>query len=526
MQSRVLPETERRLKLGHITTWARHEFHQGPTTEVTTDNWKKLVEWAQSEYRKLLEESDIEEQQMCLPGPIYIAALSLRDHLSELNMEEITWCSEVLMKKVFDGLNDESGMAIRQTGATDGTAAAAYILPSLIDIVGPAGEDLRLAIAICLTFQDNRVMSSATQGIQRYVWRSHTTLAKSLLMGLIKFAYIYSSEQKEYRKFKLDYASYNENKEAVTAKYRSVKSRIRLAMAKSELEIDFDPAKINFEDFSSYYLASVVQMLPIEKGIYESESIFAVLVQKTLKVAKKEKGGRRTREFEFEKILNKFSSLFILRNDLETAKRFCAPLIASIEECPDYVADFIEELISNSDAALSGEHFWNVWHLFADQVFSPTRLDNKFLRYRDEKLIKTLLFSTIHWKPEAKVWKTLSNDPGHLEGAFKIACMTKPGFEALLILLDTVGGIYLPGALKWLADALSHVEKDEIFTEKGYRYALETLLQREIHQRSIQIRSDFVLQKSVLVLLDLLVAFGSSVAFQLRERIIRPPKRK
>ena len=113
-----------------------------------------------------------------------------------------------------------------------------------------------------------------------------------------------------------------------------------------------------------------------------------------------------------------------------------------------------------------------------------------------------------------------------MEAACKAACKTKPGFEGLLSLPYTVGGLYLPEAFTWLAGALSHVDIGEIFGERNNRFALEQLLHREIHLKATQIRSNSAWQKSVLALLDILVNFGSSTAFQLRERIIRPPKRR
>jgi hypothetical protein len=159
-------------------------------------------------------------------------------------------------------------------------------------------------------------------------------------------------------------------------------------------------------------------------------------------------------------------------------------------------------------------------------VFSPDRLSDKFLRYGDEKLIMTLMLATVPWKREVKEWRTLSDNPTHLKDASKAACKTKPGFQALLSLLDTVGGFYLPEAFTWLADALPHLDIHETLGERNNRYALETLLQREIHLRATQIRNNSAWQRSVLVLLDVLVNFGSSTAFQLRERIIRPPKKR
>lgn len=93
--------------------------------------------------------------------------------------------------------------------------------------------------------------------------------------------------------------------------------------------------------------------------------------------------------------------------------------------------------------------------------------------------------------------------------------------------VNSIGELYLPDAFAWLAYGLKHLDKERVLGDKNNRIALETLLRREILLRANRIRSRSDLQNSVLTLLDVLVdEYGSSVAFQLRERTIRPAKRR
>ena len=136
------------------------------------------------------------------------------------------------------------------------------------------------------------------------------------------------------------------------------------------------------------------------------------------------------------------------------------------------------------------------------------------------------MLARVPWKSDVKEWETLSENPLHLEAVCKVACRINAGFEALLSLLYTVGRIYLPRAFIWLADGISHIDVSKVFSESNNRFALDTLLQREIYLKATEIRGNPLWQKSILSLLDILVDFGSSTSFQLRERIVRPPKRR
>ena len=136
-----------------------------------------------------------------------------------------------------------------------------------------------------------------------------------------------------------------------------------------------------------------------------------------------------------------------------------------------------------------------------------------------------MMLATVVWPSDIHEWKPLSDNPVHMERFCQVTCKTVPGFEALLSLLFNVGKFYLPGAFSWLANALSHIDLNKVFNNDNNLFTLEMLLRREIHMRANLIRNNSELHESVLQLLDTLVDFGSSVAFQLRERIIRPPKK-
>ena len=529
MQSRVLPEIEQRLQVSYVGLWARHEFHSGPTDKSAFENWNKAIEWAQETYKSLLEEPD-EEEKLGLAGPTYIAALSTRDHLSELNPEEITWCHDILMEKISQGLNADSRSAYFYSGLTDGTAAAAGVLPLFLNVSGLDSKKLRAAIFGSLSYPDPTVRSYAIQGVHLHLWPKHTNFAKSCLIGMIELACLDFLEREELNNLSRDWSDPDRNKkeETVREKFRKEKNKLKSTITTGDITDDFDYGKITFKDYSVYDLLSVVRMLPVDIGIYDSEPLLAVLIEQTIIAATEDESGTRDRDrvvIEFIPALNDFASFLVLKRNIEVSKRVCKPLVESIDDCPKFIAEFLESLIRNADKLQSGKNFWIVWQLFAEKILDPDRIKGEYLRYHFERLIKTMMLATVPWKSDADKWKPLSENPVHLERFCKVACTTSPGFEALLSLLFSIGSFYLPEAFSWLAEALAHIDVNKVFNVENNRFTLEELLRREIHMRASQIQSNSALQGSVLQLLDKLVDFGSSAAFQLRERIIRPPKR-
>ena len=119
-------------------------------------------------------------------------------------------------------------------------------------------------------------------------------------------------------------------------------------------------------------------------------------------------------------------------------------------------------------------------------------------------------------------WKTLSEAPEHVERIAKSACTTSAGFEGTLMLLYSVGRFYLPEAFTWLAAGMQRINAPRLLSEKSNRFVLESLLQGEVHRRMNDIRQNLRWQDAVLHLLNVLVELGSSAAFQMRERVIRP----
>lgn len=531
MQARTLPEIEHRQKLAYISLWARHEYLKPGDASMPFQNWQEAIQWARDTVAEMQANRDQEDGRLWMTGPVHIAALSIRDHFKELTPDDLTWCAQLAVAKVMECLPPTPWASEIPNGVFDGTVACAAVLPLLLDLGGGdlSSENIRCAIALSLTHPDPDVRTAAVQNARRQLWPAHPGLARSCLAGMIRFGQLEKQEwedvQESHRNI-LD-PNYKQRESAVREKYHHLREELRLTMASGELTDPIDPTVIRLDDWAVFYLIPVICMLPEDRSAFDWEPLLMAIIDAVLTAEEEDASRKRdwgTRIFELKRVVADCAAYFVMKNDLDTAERLCALFCERMDACPDYVADFIEQLIINAECAADPAHFWTIWHLFADSALDPTRLREKHLWVHDKKLIESLLLGTIPWKSDVHEWSMLSADPGHMADACVKACHVAAGFEATMRLLYSVGSFYLPGAFDWLADALPSLDRGKVFSDKNNRFVLETLLQREVYMHSMEIRQQARMQNSVLTLLDVLVDFGSSAAFHLRERIIRPPR--
>ena len=128
MQARSLPEIEHGQKLAHTNLWSRCEFQKPGEAAMPFESWPEAVRWARDTVTELESEADEETKQRWLSGPYHIAALSIRDHLEDLEQDDLAWCAQRVYERATEHLSVGPRLCSLRTGASDGTAAAAGVL--------------------------------------------------------------------------------------------------------------------------------------------------------------------------------------------------------------------------------------------------------------------------------------------------------------------------------------------------------------------------------------------------------------
>jgi hypothetical protein len=137
-------------------------------------------------------------------------------------------------------------------------------------------------------------------------------------------------------------------------------------------------------------------------------------------------------------------------------------------------------------------------------------------------LVRILLFADVQWKDGIKEWAPVTSNKGFFEFAVSTIGNTPAGFGALVSILNKVGQVFLPEAIRWLAHAIESSEEIDLIADPGSDFELEVLLRNLCYGFGTVIRQRPELHRAVLLLLDELVERGSHTAFRLRDYMVAP----
>jgi hypothetical protein len=229
--------------------------------------------------------------------------------------------------------------------------------------------------------------------------------------------------------------------------------------------------------------------------------------------------------YEFQHAFAGLFARFALSRPNAEAAQIGQVLRDYIESCPKFLGELLETLPYEEDRVRSGEAFWSIWKSVSGAIFEHPLLrgSSRIWRYDEmRKLVRVLLFADIKWKDGVKEWEPVSTNRDFIEFAASIAGNTAAGFGALLSLLNTVGKVFLPDAVKLLANAVERAQGKDLLDDINAAFDLEVVLRKVCYGFTTDIRKRPELHRAAILLLDKLVERGSHTGFRLRDYIVAP----
>lgn len=196
-----------------------------------------------------------------------------------------------------------------------------------------------------------------------------------------------------------------------------------------------------------------------------------------------------------------------------------------MERCPGYLSVLLEALPVEEDRVRSGAVFWNTWKTVSDLIFKHHLLrgSTRIWRYDEfRKLVRVILFADVEFKEGITEWAPVTENRDFFEQAAAVVGNTPAGFGALVLILNSVGQVFLPDAIQWLGHALESAQGPDPLEDRNADFYLEVLLRKVCYGYGTIIRQRPQLHRAVLALLDALVERGSHTGFRLRDYIIAP----
>jgi len=211
---------------------------------------------------------------------------------------------------------------------------------------------------------------------------------------------------------------------------------------------------------------------------------------------------------------------FVLQLPAQEAIAISEPILTIATRFPEKAAEFVKWLVIRQGDRIPASTLWSLWQRFADDFSAsslPTSVDDK---HSDSAKLMRELFLGDNWG-EARDWKPLHGEEQRIRMLFDRLPASQQGFETYAYFLATIGSPALPDALLSIAAKLPPTEAVALFSETAVFY-LESILTRLIYGGNRRIRIEPKLRQSAMILLDVLVAVGSSVAYKLRDDFLTP----
>jgi hypothetical protein len=231
---------------------------------------------------------------------------------------------------------------------------------------------------------------------------------------------------------------------------------------------------------------------------------------------------RRERNFETEYAQAKALQRFVLRTSLASATKIIQPILDAVDRHPKEAGRILEGLIYANDSTPNTPQFWSLWSLFADRVRVAKWLSGIDGEYGQGAELLSALFLGVHWNDGVRHWRALEGHARKVHELFDALDPSPTVLEKYLRLLYYVGEQSLPEAFIRVAARLRSGQPRDLLANSNSIFMLESLLQRYVYGRPLELKGRRDLREAVLFLLDQLVESVSSAAFRMRDDFVTP----
>lgn len=222
-------------------------------------------------------------------------------------------------------------------------------------------------------------------------------------------------------------------------------------------------------------------------------------------------------DYKAKIIFLKQFALFILRRDTNEIEPLITPWLSRLPRS-DSFKQFVEEFVSVEDRFFSYEQFWVVWNLLYPTICNYCKSED----YRVREVVPPYLLAWRWWREDAKTWRSLKDR----EKVFFKRASADIGSHPIVLysiskFLNEIGSDFSMDGLTWISDVIranSELSNSEL--ERNTTYYLDLFVRKFSYVNRTRIKTDLIVRKKVITILNFLVAKGSVQAYLLREEII------
>jgi hypothetical protein len=459
-------------------------------------------------------------------GPGFVAAVCVRDHWEELTGEERHWCVGVICSEVEREGDNWDQLTRVQRNPISADRPCAWVLPVLLGkpLDEPARSRVREVLVIALTHAIREVRWYAAAGIGRYLWVVDREFAIRCVNAIANEA----TMVQEMADAKL-HGPYSEGEQG-----NSIEAKAAVVIRQRFFETDgiSDDAHQTFDPIgwvgseANKRILTILGRAPTEAAAIET---FRRLVDMLVgwwsddhDRRRNRNQRRRERDYETESVLTELLESFLLRTTLADASALIRPICGAVDGCPEEVSRFLKGLIGVEDRESNKLQFWSLWEMLAEEVRRAKWLGSIDREHATGKGMMSAIFLGAEWKEGVRHWRSLEGHARHVHALFEDLPATSTALHDYLRFLYHVGEQSLPEAFIRIAKRLQQGDPAQMMIKGNTVFMLETLLQRYVYGRPLELKRQGNLREAVLFLLDLLVENGSSAGFRMRDDFVTP----
>lgn len=511
---------ERRMSLAF---WARAVFQGDREAFADPQQWKDRLRQAREIKVDTTSDAGMLEGHLLVDGPVFVAAIAVRDHWEELSADDRTWCFGSLANTIKRDCDTDNELLIVSRGGFDGACPAAYCIPLILtkELVPADRIQAIHLLSLALTHAIREVTLYAAEGIGRHLWPTNPDLAISSVGALASQANALDAllQQEPRRRFSESSRPPDWQRNTI------VRTRSSFPLPRAEAEralsqLDFMRL---YASWTLTHILPILRRAPAQPLAQQFFSRIASAVSDWWRSSHSHNNRAADRRpIELEHACLDHLCHFVLEVPQEDAIAICQPLIDAVESEPREAADFIRDLIIVEDQVGTRVNFWALWQAIADRIVTARWLGHLDSGHSSGTEPVRYIFLGGHWKDDVRHWHSLEGYSDRVDALYERLPPCATVLEAYLSFLYHIGEHSLPNAFMVIDRSLRKGSSCAMLGDSNTRFYLESLLQRFVYSNPARLKSNLDLRNAVLHLLDELVESGSSVAYRMRDDFVTP----
>ena len=471
-------------------------------------DWKtSLLAEAQAVEREL-----DEPEEFCRNGPGFVASICIRDHLSDLDERDFEWCARRVEFEV--RRKSETADKFERCGrGMEADRVCASVVPILATQPRKIhGFDAMTLLSLSLTHPIDHVSEYAFNGLGAVVGEEHRALVLQCVAAAAYRSRLATASRERARRG------------LATNSFESIVPAVRMAIEQAGLDVERELGSLEFGNpLAGAAIRAALTVLGRHPDWEESREFYSRIARWLVDVWRSDVRNLddMMRNFKLKSDTVRPLASFVLRLPWEEASRISAPIVDAIGDRRKDVEQFVSALIMSADVNTS-DCFWELWQRLADKIAHSQWGIGLTDECSHGSGLVHAIFLGISWKKDVRHWHRLDGHAGRLDELARTLPATVPVLLAYSNFLIGIGQQSLPRSFEVVAYVLEKGDAVRIASHSAVAFSLETLLCPFVYSQPHRLKTDPSLRKAILVILDALVAGGSSSAYRMRDDFVTP----